>query len=192
VVLTAIIAALLVCQPTSGSTAASTTYTVVAGDTLWGIATTFGFTSWRPVYEANTDRINDPDSLVIGTVLTIPAVSEVGQVPVTSGPVNGCGVSAVTGGAQACGWRDFLYRTAPYPTWEIATVECESGGDPRATNPSSGAAGIAQFMPSTARDFGRAYLGHAVDPYDWVDSLRLMNAMAADGLLAVHWECARG
>lgn len=56
-------------QPTEG-----TTYTVRQGDTLFSIARKhYGDgTRWRLIYEANRDRLSDPDRLQVGTVLVIP------------------------------------------------------------------------------------------------------------------------
>lgn len=51
------------------------TYTVVSGDTLSGIAKKFygKASQWRVIFEANTDRISNPDLIQIGQVLKIPA-----------------------------------------------------------------------------------------------------------------------
>ncbi|MEZ5463223.1 LysM peptidoglycan-binding domain-containing protein [Dokdonella sp.] len=50
------------------------TYTVTRGDTLSGIAKKFygKASQWRVIYEANTDRISNPDLIQIGQVLKIP------------------------------------------------------------------------------------------------------------------------
>jgi nucleoid-associated protein YgaU len=66
----------------SSSTAASPaatqraprTYTVVSGDSLSTIAKRLygDANKWRTIYEANTDRIKDPDLIHPGQVLTIP------------------------------------------------------------------------------------------------------------------------
>lgn len=52
--------------------AAPRRYTVVSGDTLWGIAVRFygDGNQWRRI--ADTNRITDPRAVRIGTVLTIP------------------------------------------------------------------------------------------------------------------------
>lgn len=51
------------------------TYTVVAGDTLSGIAKKFygRANRWRVIFEANTDQISNPDLIRVGQVLKIPA-----------------------------------------------------------------------------------------------------------------------
>ena len=56
---------------------ASRTYTVVAGDSLSKIAQReLGDASrWRAIYDANRDKIDDPDLIHPGQVLTMPANS---------------------------------------------------------------------------------------------------------------------
>ena len=55
---------------------ASTTYTVVSGDSLSKIAKReYGSAQkWRVIFEANRDVIKDPDLIYPGQVLKIPAV----------------------------------------------------------------------------------------------------------------------
>lgn len=59
---------------TSASTAPVTRYTVVQGDTLWGIANkVYGRgDKWQIIYDANRDKIQDPGVVQPGWVLTIP------------------------------------------------------------------------------------------------------------------------
>jgi nucleoid-associated protein YgaU len=53
---------------------AARTYTVAKGDTLSAIAQSqYGAASkWRVIFEANRDKISDPDRIQPGQVLTIP------------------------------------------------------------------------------------------------------------------------
>lgn len=64
-------------QAGSGSTApmAERTYTVVKGDSLSKIAKQFygNANRWRAIFEANRDRIDNPDLIQPGWVLKIPA-----------------------------------------------------------------------------------------------------------------------
>ena len=50
------------------------TYTVVKGDSLSKIAKEYygDAKEWRKIYEANTERIKNPDLIQPGWVLTIP------------------------------------------------------------------------------------------------------------------------
>jgi nucleoid-associated protein YgaU len=51
------------------------TYTVKSGDSLWKISEQMygNGNDWRRIYEANKDRIQNPDVIQPGWVLTIPA-----------------------------------------------------------------------------------------------------------------------
>lgn len=48
------------------------TYTVVSGDNLTKIGQKYGLT-WQQVFEANKDKIDDPDKIFPGQELTIPS-----------------------------------------------------------------------------------------------------------------------
>ena len=65
-------------NPTSGALAPGTVHTVVAGDSLPGVAwREYGDpTLWRPIAESN--GIDDPMCLPAGTVLLVPAAEELG------------------------------------------------------------------------------------------------------------------
>lgn len=63
------------------------THTVVEGDTLWGLAQRYYQNpfDWRRIWEANRDKVADPNLIVPGLVLTIPdrdAPAAVSQVEV--------------------------------------------------------------------------------------------------------------
>ena len=53
-------------------------HTVVRGNTLWGLAQRYYSDPWRwpRIYEANRNRIKDPDVIQPGWVLTIPSATE--------------------------------------------------------------------------------------------------------------------
>lgn len=53
-----------------------TTYTVVKGDTLWGIAAKYlgSDYQWSYIYEANRDIVKNPNLIYVGQVLEIPSV----------------------------------------------------------------------------------------------------------------------
>ena len=50
---------------------AGTTYTVQSGDSLSRIGSKYGV-SWQKIYEANRDKLDDPDKIHPGQELTIP------------------------------------------------------------------------------------------------------------------------
>jgi nucleoid-associated protein YgaU len=62
-------------RPASAPAAAPRTYTVQKGDSLSKIAKQFyGSTAaWRRIFDANRDRIKDPDVIQPGWTLSIPA-----------------------------------------------------------------------------------------------------------------------
>jgi nucleoid-associated protein YgaU len=51
--------------------AAANTYTVQSGDNLSKIGKQYGV-SWNAIFEANRDKLNDPDKIYPGQELTIP------------------------------------------------------------------------------------------------------------------------
>jgi len=58
----------------SGTSGDSSAYTVEAGDSLWKIAKNVygnGW-QWRKIYNANADRISDPENIYAGQVIVIP------------------------------------------------------------------------------------------------------------------------
>lgn len=73
------------------------THTVVAGDTLWGLAQRYYQDpfQWRRIWEANNSQVTDPNLILPGWVLTIPdKEAQVAQVSVeapaeAAGPVRG-------------------------------------------------------------------------------------------------------
>ncbi len=56
----------------SAPEAASNTYTVQSGDNLSKIGAKYGV-SWQKIFEANRDKLNDPDKIFPGQELNIPA-----------------------------------------------------------------------------------------------------------------------
>jgi LysM repeat protein len=60
--------------PRAPATAAETTYTVKAGDTLSGIAKQFlgNANDYMEIFNANRDQLTDPDKIKPGQVLRIP------------------------------------------------------------------------------------------------------------------------
>lgn len=56
----------------SAPEAAENTYTVQSGDSLSKIGSKYGV-SWQQIFEANRDKIDDPDKIYPGQELTIPS-----------------------------------------------------------------------------------------------------------------------
>ncbi len=57
-------------DPSSGSGSGST-YTVQSGDSLSKIGSKYGV-SWQKIFDANRDKLDDPDKIQPGQELTIP------------------------------------------------------------------------------------------------------------------------
>ena len=55
----------------SGGAGGGSTYTVQAGDSLSKIGSRYGV-SWQKIFEANRDKLDDPDEIQPGQELTIP------------------------------------------------------------------------------------------------------------------------
>jgi len=55
----------------SSSGSSGSTYTVQSGDSLSKIGSQYGI-SWRKIFEANRDKLDDPDKIQPGQELTIP------------------------------------------------------------------------------------------------------------------------
>ena len=53
------------------SSGSGSSYTVQSGDTLSKIGSRMGV-SWRQIFEANRDKLDDPDKIQVGQELTIP------------------------------------------------------------------------------------------------------------------------
>ncbi|HJR54795.1 MAG TPA: LysM peptidoglycan-binding domain-containing protein [Gemmatimonadota bacterium] len=62
-------------RPEAKKAEGAKSYTVKSGDSLWKISEqVYGNgNDWRRIYEANKDRIQNPDVIQPGWVLTIPA-----------------------------------------------------------------------------------------------------------------------
>lgn len=61
----------LILNITTGDGAAAHTYTVESGDSLSRIAHKYG-TTWKAIFDANRNQLNDPDKIYPGQELTIP------------------------------------------------------------------------------------------------------------------------
>ncbi len=57
--------------PEGSASGSGTTYTVQSGDSLGKIGSKYGV-SWQKIFEANRDKLDDPDKIYPGQELTIP------------------------------------------------------------------------------------------------------------------------
>ena len=110
-------------------------YTVVSGDTLSRISARFCGTPSDYLSLAGASGISNPNLIYPGQTIKLKCHAAPG------GNVSTAGL----GGFEAC------------------VISRESGGNPRAVNPSSGAGGLYQFLPSTwaSLGFASAYPGGA-------------------------------
>ena len=60
-------------QAAGGGGGGGETYTVKAGDSLSKIASRYEGVSWREIFEANRDQLDDPDVIQPGQQLKIPS-----------------------------------------------------------------------------------------------------------------------
>ena len=79
---------------------AAATYTVQAGDTLYGIAQRYygDGSYWSGLYQANQSEISNPDLISVGQVLAIPSSNEVATVP---DPSMGTTTAAISQGSTS-------------------------------------------------------------------------------------------
>jgi soluble lytic murein transglycosylase-like protein len=135
-------------------------YTVQAGDTLTAIAAkTLGDAHrWREIFEANRDRIDNPNAVSVGTVLRLPG----------EGAAPAAAPAPASVGGQGWLWdlvREMGGRHGVDPRLLMAVIQIESKGDPHRTSP-AGAQGLMQLMPDTARSLG---VSHPLNPRQNVD-----------------------
>lgn len=143
-------------RPSGRGGAPRNSYTVQAGDTLTGIAAkVLGNASrWRELYDANRDRIANPNVISVGSVLRLPGAAGNSPPPAAHAATP----PARVGGS---GWlwdlsREMGQRYGVDPRLLMAIVQNESKGDPHAVS-AAGAMGLMQLMPDTARSLGVKY-----------------------------------
>ena len=121
------------------------TYTVVAGDTLSGIATRFG-TTVADLTRAN--NLKNPNVIVVGTQLRVPSGGS--SVPPPA-PVTSVSISAsLDRQARAHGVDPAL----------VKAVAWQESGWQQDVRSSAGAIGVMQVMPATARWVNEVLGGH--------------------------------
>jgi len=147
---------------------AASTYVVRAGDTLSGIAVTHGVSASAI---AHANGISNPDLIYPGDTLVIPGPGSVPQAPIQPGepgsPATSNGtfdyqqIAGVAGNPNVTPQfiaevEAMAQRLGTQPEYLMAVMSFESGGSfsPSVENPVSGATGLIQFMPPTARGLG--------------------------------------
>ena len=134
----------------------------------------------RQEHEHSTDQVAPVADATSGTAApeNVPAVSaaenqvdECGRVP-NPGPV------ILTGDTMR--WCPMVAAHLDKYTWNngdlfrlLVYMECESNGDPTATNPSSGTAGLYQHRPQYWAARSTKALGYVGDPYDPHDNVHV-------------------
>jgi N-acetylmuramoyl-L-alanine amidase len=152
--------------------AASAAYTVQPGDTLSGIASAQGTTV---VDLATANGIDDPDRIVAGERLEIPATSVAEAA--SEAPAGGEVADLIDRVARAHGWSPRFVRAI---AWQ------ESGWDQSRVS-SAGAVGIMQVLPGTGEFVSRELVGRELDLEDAHD-----NVEAGVVFLQHLWELTDG
>jgi LysM repeat protein len=136
-------------------------YTVVSGNTLSGISARFCGTPADYPNLAAASHISNPDIIYVGEGVKLKCHH---AVPPPPPPAN-----ASDDAAQSSGGSSASTQPQPQPqqpsqpastsgmsAFESCVISRESGGNPQAFNPSSGAGGLFQFLPSTWASLGYA------------------------------------
>lgn len=150
-------------------------YTVRNGDTLSVIAQrTLGTArSWPKLWWKNRKTVNNPNSIAKGERLAIPLLARtwpyqrkaaLAAIPPPPKPPKVTTAAPASGGdPPPAAPAQVASPTVAASGFEQCVITRESGGNPAAFNPSSGAGGLFQFLPSTwaSLGFAGAYPGGA-------------------------------
>src|SRR5215831_15408063 len=149
-------------------------YTVASGDTLSRISARFCGTASDYLSLAGASGITNPNLIYPGQTIKLKCHAAPLQLTVAS--TGGAHRSATTHAEQQAPGRHARpgrhaapaapagqVSTAGLGGFESCVIAHESGGNPRAVNPTSGAGGLYQFLPSTwaSLGFASAYPGGA-------------------------------
>lgn len=122
------------------ATPAARTYTVQAGDTLYGIAQQYygHGDSWPVVYHANASKISNPNLIYVGQALTIPwGRHEASAAPASSTPASD--TSSSTGGSSSTwGSSRSSSSTSTSSTSSPSTADAATSQGSTSTKSSSG------------------------------------------------------
>lgn len=166
------------------------------GDTLTSAALlTCGRRSfWPELWWANRHTLANPNLLPAGTVLTVPACGPTRRAHLQAAlnaippppPPPAPPAAPAAGPAPAAPYA----QAAPPPAtgtvsaasgYEACVIAAESGGNPGAVNPSSGAGGLYQFLPSTWASLGYSGSPQDADPATQQQAFDQLYAQAGSG-----------
>jgi len=140
-------------------------YTVKAGDTLSSISQhEYGTAAdWPALWWINRGTVRNPDMIQAGQRLKVsgkPAVTAamlraaLGARPApVAAPAAAPAAAESSAPAEAPASSSASYSGAP-GSFQACVIQAESGGNAGAVNPSSGAGGLYQFLPSTWQALG--------------------------------------
>jgi len=139
-------------------------YTVKAGDTLSSISQhEYGTAAdWPALWWINRGTVRNPDMIQAGQRLKVagkPAVTAemlraaMAARPAAPAPAADPAPAASSAPEQAPESSSASYSGAP-GSFQACVIQAESGGNAGAVNPSSGAGGLYQFLPSTWQALG--------------------------------------
>jgi LysM repeat protein len=136
-------------------------YTVVSGNTLSGISARFCGTPADYPNLAAASGISNPDVITVGEHVKLKCHHAVPAAPPPAPSANASDDAAQSSGgsgasAQAPPQQPQSASTSGMSAFESCVIQAESGGNPAAVNPSSGAGGLFQFLPSTWASLGYA------------------------------------
>lgn len=144
----------------------SGSYTVRTGDTLSSIGARVG-RDWRALWWVNRKEVRNPNEIRTGQRLSMPLRSLSGAwlnrralAAMNQPQIRTLAVTRSSGAAPAPPAQSSGPVTAG-GSFEQCVIQRESGGDPTAVNPSSGASGLFGFLPSTWASLGLGYPGGA-------------------------------
>jgi len=137
-------------------------YTVVSGNTLSGISARFCGTPADYQNLAAASGISNPDLIYVGEDIKLKCHHAVPPPPAPSANDDAASApsDASTGSSTSAQAPPQQPQTSASLTdisgFESCVISRESGGNPQAFNPSSGAGGLFQFLPSTWASLGYA------------------------------------
>lgn len=145
-------------------------YTVAAGDTLSRISARFCGTAADYPSLAAASGITDPNVIYAGQAIKLACHHRAAPVAAPSGDGNAddsaapaASASTTADQAPAQPAQAPAASTTGMSSFEACVISRESGGNPAAVNPTSGAGGLFQFLPSTwaALGYASSYPGGA-------------------------------